>query len=333
MPIIDDSILLNSKSRYLDKIELISSFKKRNITHAFHDIDGTHSLIRDWVPPMTLLLGWVTQNGLPLNIDSQIALEEILDCNWKHFPEAHKFSIESAGLSALTQMEWAIRKAASKSLIDLVHFDHDTNNCIIKLIESGEEIFDYISESPQTKEFINLNSSNLFLLYEKILKIMSRDKNLISAQENPSKWRVRGSIDFLRFLTELDIKNYFVTGAVVEYDKNNVPFGSMYEEIIALEYPIGQGEIIENLYGSSWNQRLPKNIIMNQICKKENINPENVLIVGDGRSEIDAGVKMGAVTISRLPTESLIHRELHKKLGTNLIISEYSSTLCKLFNK
>ena len=46
--------------------------------------------------------------------------------------------------------------------------------------------------------------------------------------------------------------------------------------------------------------------------------------MGDGRSEISAGVGMGALTVSRLPQNAEKQRELHKKLGTDIIISDYN---------
>lgn len=36
-------------------IEIIIPFGKREITHIIHDIDGTHSLIRDWQPIISVL--------------------------------------------------------------------------------------------------------------------------------------------------------------------------------------------------------------------------------------------------------------------------------------
>ena len=49
----------------LASIELVTSFEPREIVCAFHDIDGTHSLIRDWVPVMTLTTGYTARYGLP----------------------------------------------------------------------------------------------------------------------------------------------------------------------------------------------------------------------------------------------------------------------------
>ena len=64
---------------------------------------------------------------------------------------------------------------------------------------------------------------------------------------------------------------------------------------------------------------------MKALCREENIDPANVLVIGDGRSEISAGVGMGAITISRLPLDATRQRELHRELGTNLILPDFSS--------
>ena len=64
-------------------------------------------------------------------------------------------------------------------------------------------------------------------------------------------------------------------------------------------------------------------MIMKKLIKKIDTKCENILVIGDGRAEVLAGVQMGALVISRLPKEAKYQRELHKKLGTNIIISNY----------
>ena len=48
-----------------------------------------------------------------------------------------------------------------------------------------------------------------------------------------------------------------------------------------------------------------------------------ILVIGDGRSEISAGVKMGALCVSRLEKTDTYRRELHKKLGSNIVLESY----------
>ena len=47
-----------------ENIEVTKPFAPRQITHVFHDIDGTHSLIREWVPVMALVNGAVARYGM-----------------------------------------------------------------------------------------------------------------------------------------------------------------------------------------------------------------------------------------------------------------------------
>jgi len=70
--------------------------------------------------------------------------------------------------------------------------------------------------------------------------------------------------------------------------------------------------------------------VMFRLADELGVSGENVLVVGDGRSEISAGVSMGAVTVSRLPADADRQRELHSELGTNVIVSEYGE-LAPLF--
>ena len=148
---------------------------------------------------------------------------------------------------------------------------------------------------------------------------MGRDVNLIKAMHEPEEWLVGGSKDFLRFLKEHGVKNYFVTGAVIEHAPDGAPCGSMYEEVQTL----GLLDWADDFCGSTWDVKLPKDLIMQRICKRENIAPKNVLVVGDGRSEIAAGVAMNALTISRLDATATRAREIHRKLKSNIIVENY----------
>lgn len=87
----------------------------------------------------------------------------------------------------------------------------------------------------------------------------------------------------------------------------------------------GRNELIEKFCGSTWHTKLPKVEIMRQLCQTENIRPEELLIVGDGRSEIAAAVEIGAIALSRLDKTAKKQQEIHRKLGTNLIVSNYKN--------
>lgn len=305
-------------------IEVVTPFSARKITHVFHDIDGTHSLIRQWVPVMALVTGFVAANGMPAGDDPEIVARIISQVSPDGFPEGRRFAIESAGLSALTQMEWALRRAGDNGKYDLNGSSPEINREIIRRIWNGEEEFSGLGESEIFLERLSNDSSALFKVYEILLLEMGRDRNLADAKINPDKWRVPGSLEFLNFLYRNQVKNYFVTGAVVEYDDAGNAFGTMVEEITALQLTPECGGVVEKLVGSTWREKLPKDVIMREICRRENIDPVNVLVVGDGRSEISAGVNMGAVCISRLDKDASRPREIHRQLGTNLIVPDYN---------
>ena len=83
-------------------------FEPRTIVCAFHDIDGTHSLIRNWPPVMSAVLNDVIERGLPGDFDSPENRQRLIGaCGTRVLPETDRFCVESAGLSALTQMERA----------------------------------------------------------------------------------------------------------------------------------------------------------------------------------------------------------------------------------
>ena len=295
---------------------VIGSFEDREILYAFHDIDGTHSLIRDWPPVMSIVLHYVSENGVPDGYDSDEQVKNLVSlAGTKPLPETDSFCIESAGLSALTQMEWAIRRAIDAGHIS-VPCNKDENRRKIEMIRKGEEIFE-IADSEELTAFLTVHTPRLFKFYEKVLNGFCRDKNLELAKKDPDRFIVSGSKEFLELLHKNGVKNYFVTGAVVEKGMG------MHEEVETLGFEIGNGKIVEDLIGSTWTDKIPKDQIMEKLLQTLGADGKNVLVIGDGRSEISAGVKMGALCVSRLEKTDTYRRELHKKLGSNIVLESY----------
>lgn len=306
----------------------VKEFSERKIVCAFHDIDGTHSLIREWPPVMSAVLNDVIVNGLPEDFDSPENLRRLIALTGtKPLPETDRFCVESAGLSALTQMEWAIRRAVEEKTV-CVSCDAQVNSRKVKLIDGGTERFDELPETPEMDALLKEYTPRLFKLYEAVLNGYCRDRNLELAKANPESFRVKGSFEFLKLLKNAGVKNYFVTGAVVERGMG------MFEEVEALGYPIGEGELIEDIIGSTWDEKMPKDEIMRKLLKKLNVSGESVLVTGDGRSEISAGVNMGALTMSRLTSAQARQRELHTWLGTHMIVEDFTDPLIdKVFQR
>lgn len=305
---------------------VINPFDTREIKYAFHDIDGTHSLIRDWPPVMSICLYDVIANGIDEDFDSKENEIRLINLAGKEkLEETDRFCVESAGLSALTQMEWAIRRSVEEGNIK-VNCDKDTNSEIIKRIWNGEEYYDDLPETDEMNALLTEKTPRLFKLYEAVLNGYCRDKNLEEAKKNPDKFRIAGSMDFMKFLKDNGVTNYFVTGAVVEKGMG------MHEEVEGLGYKIGTGSLVEDIIGSTWTEKMPKDMVMKKLLKDLDVDGANVLVVGDGRAEIAAGAEMGSVVISRLPQSAQYQRKLHKKLGSNIIVEDYlNKDLLKMF--
>ena len=108
MLVIDDSNI----PRQSEGMEVVNFVGERQITHAIHDIDGTHSLIREWQPVMSACLHYAANSALDDNFDAEDRIRGVVaECGTHPLPETDRFAVESAGLSALTQMEWAVRRA------------------------------------------------------------------------------------------------------------------------------------------------------------------------------------------------------------------------------
>jgi hypothetical protein len=320
MAILDDSFLAGDPGN----IEVINPVGRRTISHVIHDIDGTHSLIRDWPPVMSLTIHWAMTCGLEDDFDSEENKQRLIARVGKDkLEETDRFCVESAGLSAITQMEFGIRRAVELGNIPksaglkLAKKTAQNNSRIIKRIWNGEERFGDVKEPPELSAFISERAPRLFRLYEAILNGACRDKNTADAKKHPEKWRVPGSMDFMKYLYEIGCKNYFVTGAVIYKE------GGMFEEVQAVGFDVGPGKLVESLEGSSWDRKLPKDEVMRELFQRLGVSPSNALVIGDGRSEIKAGVDMGCVTMSRLPKGASRQRELHIGFGTNYIVPDY----------
>ena len=157
-------------------------------------------------------------------------------------------------------------------------------------------------------------------MYEKVLNGACRDRNLAAARTDPDAWMVPGSMKLLRFLHDRGVVNYFVTGSVVD-----PAGGGMFEEVAVLGYESGPGKLIEATHGSTWDCKKPKNEVMRELFAELNIDHANVLILGDGRSEIQAAVDGGSVALSRLAPDWMRQRELHREIRTNYIVPDFTN--------
>jgi len=317
----DDSGLETGAS----KIDVVRSVGRREITLGIHDIDGTHSLIRDWPPVMSLSIHWAMVGGLKEDFDSEENAERLIkEVGKGPLPETDSFCVESAGLCALTQMEYGIRRAVEmgnipgSSGIRLTQTEKETNAQIVKRIWDGEERFDDVQEPTALRTFIRERTPRLFRLYEKVLNSACRDRNTAEARKHPEKWRVAGSMEFMKHLRKCGMVNYFATGAVIW------PDGGMCEEVNALGFEIGPGRMVEAVKGSSWEKKMPKDEIIRELMRSQGVSPGQVLIVGDGRTEIRSGAELGCVTISRLPKEAVRQRQLHVSFGANYILEDFT---------
>ncbi|MFH1709127.1 MAG: hypothetical protein ABIF71_14580 [Planctomycetota bacterium] len=217
MALLDDTTLTDTA-----RFTIVNRAGRREITHAVHDIDGTYSLIRDWPPVMSLSIHWAMTCGLEEDFDSEANLRLLIGrVGREPLPETDRFCVESAGLSALTQMEFGIRRAIELGRVpaipglELTNTVRANNALIIRRIWEGGERFDDISEPAALGDFIRGRTPRLFRFYEKILNGACRDRNTAEAWRHPEKFLVPGGLAFMARLHELGVRNYFVTGAVI----------------------------------------------------------------------------------------------------------------------
>ena len=184
MPLIDDT-----KIRSSGKLEIVNPVGCRTIRYAIHDVDGTHSLIRDWPPVMSLVIHYAMTSGLPEDFDSEAATRRLIEsCGKENLEETDRFCVESAGLSALTQMEFGIRRAVelgnipAAAGIRLTDEQRRNNAIIIERMWHGQERFEDIPEPEALKNFVGERTPRLFRLYETVLNGFCRDRNTADAR-------------------------------------------------------------------------------------------------------------------------------------------------------
>lgn len=308
-------------------LEIARRVGRREISHVVHDVDGTHSLIRDWMPVMSVLLHYAMTSGLPEGFDSDENRRRLAaQVAGAPLPETDRFCVESAGMSALTQMEWAIRRGVENGAVrvpggPLSPEERAANSEVVRRMWEGEERFPDLEASPRLAGYVEERAPRLFHFYEEVLNDAGRDRNLARAREDPGAWRVPGSLEFLERLRAGGAKNYFVTGAVISAER---PARGMLEEIETIGFEVGPGKLVEAIRGSSWDKKIPKSELIAELLKEVAADGRSVLVVGDGRSEVRAGVEIGAVVMSRLPAEAARQRQLHRELGANYIVPDYT---------
>jgi phosphoglycolate phosphatase-like HAD superfamily hydrolase len=322
MAILDDTGLTDTDGG----IEVVNRLGRRRITHVLHDVDGTHSLIREWPPVMSAVLQYAMTRGLGEDFDAPEQVDRLLErIGAPPDPDLLRFCEESAGLSSLTQMEFGIRHAVargnvpSEAGLQLTADQRALNAEIIDRIWAGEEIFTDFDERPELLAFIRERAPRLFRFYEEVLHRACRDRNTEAARREPLAWRVPGSLEFVRYLRDCGCVNYFVTGSVLREN------GGMTEEVEVLGYEVGPGRLVEEMVGASGERKTPKDEITRRLVDTRGISPSACLVIGDGRSEIGAGVGMGCAAMSRLPRDAGRQRELHRALGTNYIVADFTA--------
>jgi len=164
MAFIDDT-KLNST----DTLNIIRPVGRREIRYALHDVDGTHSLIREWPPIMSATIYYAMTCGLADDFDSDANTKKLVNRVGKEeTDETRRFCVESAGLSALTQMEFAVRRAVQlgnvppTAGIRLTAQQSGNNDTIIERIWAGQERFDDIAEPPELTAFLTRITPRLF---------------------------------------------------------------------------------------------------------------------------------------------------------------------------
>ncbi|HHH75880.1 MAG TPA: hypothetical protein ENL03_02505, partial [Phycisphaerae bacterium] len=125
-------------------IEIVNRVGRREITHVIHDIDGTHSLIRDWPPVMSLSMYWAKVCGYGEGYDSDENAQKLIDrVGRDELPEMYRICHENAGFSAITQLEYGVRRAIQDgnvpSSLPITDVDRERNLAIINILSDGRE--------------------------------------------------------------------------------------------------------------------------------------------------------------------------------------------------
>jgi phosphoglycolate phosphatase-like HAD superfamily hydrolase len=149
-------------------------------------------------------------------------------------------------------------------------------------------------------------------LMESVNKKLEKIKN---HKLSPSNFRILGSKEFLEKLHKLGYELFLASGT----DHEDV----IYESKILEVFPY-----FKKIRGASKDKISPKELMINHILEN-GYSEKNIVVIGDGKSEIEIGNRVNAITIgiaSGAPNPNEINLEKQRKLlevGADYIIPNF----------
>ena len=105
------------------KLEVVRKVGERRLTHAIHDIDGTHSLIREWPPVMSLSIYHAMTCGLSDDFDSEATVKRLVDQTGARPEHAARSATEMFQYAAKHRLAVVIDPGSGRDSIRLLPSD------------------------------------------------------------------------------------------------------------------------------------------------------------------------------------------------------------------
>jgi len=148
-------------------------------------------------------------------------------------------------------------------------------------------------------------------------EVSKRTDKLLSGERKPEDFQIMGSFEFLASLYERGIDIYIASGTDDEDGQREVDL-------------IGIRQFVQHVAGAP-HRRIgcTKEAVINKLIEDQGIRGRELVVIGDGKVEIDLGYKAGAITIGAATDEinrSGINEFKRNKLikaGADAIIGDF----------
>lgn len=204
----------------------------------------------------------------------------------------------------------------SKKVVDMVkeYIDQSTGIQTIYQMEWLSKVVSEMTNTPPVDPWIYKDKYN-----DKLLEMVTNRINLLERGElNPSDFLVNGSYEFLEKLKSEEITIYIASGT------DDV---DLQKEVRLL----GIDKFVKRAMGAPRRKKdCSKEAVIKDILNNSEVLGEHLLVVGDGKVEIQLGNEVGAVTIGVASDEinkngkfNTAKYEKLKKAGANYIVADF----------
>lgn len=151
-------------------------------------------------------------------------------------------------------------------------------------------------------------------------EVSQRIYHLEMGIDSPEQYLIAGAVEFLQHLRDTGIAVYLASG-------------TDHKDVLREAAVLGVADLFSVIKGAPERQiACSKEAVLNMLLRDSGLPRENILIVGDGKVEIDLGARNGAYTLGVATDEKRLHglnpikRNRLQAAGADAIIGDFENT-------